>query len=372
VHLKKIKLTNFKNYPSATFEFDDKLNCIVGNNGMGKTNLLDSIYYLCMGKSHFSLPDKNVVLHQEDFFRLEGNFLLNDNKHKLVAKVIPGKKKVIENNDVPYQKLMEHIGLFPVVMIVPDDTRLATEGSEGRRKFLDNALSQLDKEYLLQLVRYHSLLKQRNAALKQFAKSKTFDYKLIKTYSEQMASPAKIIFDKRKVFVENWLPEFLKLYALISGESEQVDCKYVSKLSEADFMYLTEEAEEKDRILARTTVGIHKDDLDFQIEGYPLKKFASQGQLKSFVLAAKLALYEILKSTKKCSPIFLLDDIFDKLDKHRVKHLLKLLIDKEIGQVFISDTHEDRVVEIVKEFDVSHKRFVIGDRSPKTEDGSSL
>jgi len=326
---------------------------------MGKTNLLDSIYYLCMGKSHFSLPDINVVLHHKDFFRVEGDFELSDNKHKLVAKVIPGKKKVIENNGVPYQKLMEHIGQFPVVMIVPDDTRLATEGSEGRRKFLDNALSQLDKEYLLQLVRYHSLLKQRNAALKQFAKSKTFDYKLIKTYSEQMALPAKIIFDKRTAFIKNWLPEFLKLYALISGESEQVNCNYISKLEEADFMYLTEEAEEKDRILARTTVGIHKDDLGFEIEGYPLKKFASQGQLKSFVLATKLALYEILKSTKKCNPIFLLDDIFDKLDKHRVKHLLQLLIDKEIGQVFITDTHEDRVVDIIKDFDVSHKRFVI-------------
>ena len=333
---------------------------------MGKTNLLDSIYYLCMGKSHFSLPDMNVVLHNEDFFRLEGHFELGEKKHKLVAKVKPGKKKVIENNDVAYKKLMEHIGLFPVVMIVPDDTRLATEGSEGRRKFLDNALSQLDKEYLLNLIRYHSLLKQRNAALKQFAKSKNFDYKLIKTYSEQMAQPASIIFEKRKEFVQNWLPEFLKLYGLISGESEQVDCKYISKLAEADFMYLTEEAEEKDRILARTTVGIHKDDLSFQIEGYPLKKYASQGQLKSFVLATKLALYEILKNIKNVNPIFLLDDIFDKLDKHRVKHLLQLLIDKEIGQVFITDTHENRVVDIIKEFDVSYQRFVIS-QSPTTQ-----
>ena len=286
-------------------------------------------------------------------------YLNGDSKHKLVAKVKPGQKKVIEHNDVPYKKLMEHIGLFPVVMIVPDDTRLATEGSEGRRRFLDNALSQLDKEYLIQLVRYHQLLKQRNAALKQFAKDRTFDSNLIQTYSQQMAGPARIIFEKRKEFVQKWLPVFLNYHALISGDGEQVKCQYQSKLEEDDFLTLTEEAQERDRILARTTVGIHKDDLVFEIENYPLKKFASQGQLKSFVLASKLALYEILKSTKKCSPIFLLDDIFDKLDRHRVKHLLQLLTEHEIGQVFITDTHQERVVDIVKEFDISYKRFVI-------------
>ena len=359
MHLKEIKLTQFKNYSKGDFEFDEKLNCIVGNNGVGKTNLLDAIYYLCMGKSHFSLPDSNIVIHGESFFRLEGHFEDEQVNHKVVAKVIPGKKKTIEHNDIPHKKLMEHIGIFPVVMIVPDDTRLATEGSEGRRRFLDNAISQMDQKYLTNLVRYHQLLKQRNAALKEFAKSRNFDQNLIDVYSQQMSQPAKIIFEKRKAFCAKWLPELLKFHGLISGEAETVNCKYTSRLEDEDFLYLTEEAHEKDRILARTTVGIHKDDLLFQIDELPLKKFASQGQLKSFVLACKLGLYEILKSTKACSPIFLLDDIFDKLDKHRVKQLLQLIVEFEIGQVFISDTHQHRVVEIVKEFDISFKRIVI-------------
>lgn len=359
MHLQEITLTQFKNYPKGKFEFDQRLNCIVGKNGMGKTNLLDAIYYLCMGKSHFAVNDRNIVLHEEIFFRLEGLFSVDDKNKKIVAKVTPGKKKLMEHNDVPYKRLIEHIGLLPVVMIVPDDTRLATEGSEDRRRFLDNALCQLDKDYLKQLSTYNQLLKQRNAALKQFAKSGNYNRALIDTYSAQMAEPAKMITNKRQSFVEEWLPSFKQYHADISGNSEQVNCSYQSKLIDNDFMELTLEAAEKDRILARTTVGIHKDDLIFEIENYPLKKYASQGQLKSYVLAIKLALFDLIKKQKKESPIFLLDDIFDKLDQHRVKQLLELLIRKNFGQVFISDTDEDRVINIVNDFDINYKRFII-------------
>lgn len=355
----QLKLTQFKNYPSAVFEFDERLNCIVGQNGVGKTNLLDAIHYLAMCKSHFSIPDKNVIQHDQDFLRLEGHFYGDDKKETIVAKLPKGKKKTIERNGVPYKRLLEHIGMIPVVMIVPDDTRLATEGSELRRRFMDTALAQMDRGYLEALSKYQLLLKQRNAALKQMARQQRHDPVLLQTYTEQMAGPAKLIYEKRLEFIKDWLPIFQHYYSHISGGTEQVSCHYHSQLSTGDFMEMTRNAQEKDRILARSTIGIHKDDLLFEIEGYELKKYASQGQLKSYVLALKLALYDLLKVRKGQNPIFLLDDIFDKLDKNRVRHLLELLIEKDFGQVFISDTHEGRVVELIKEFAVSWKEILV-------------
>ncbi|MFK7807667.1 MAG: DNA replication/repair protein RecF [Saprospiraceae bacterium] len=359
MQIHQLKLTQFKNYTNAVFEFDKRLNCIVGQNGVGKTNLLDAIHYLAMCKSHFSLPDKNIIQHDQDFLRLEGHFQANGKAEVIVAKLPRGKKKVMERNGVPYKKLTEHIGLIPVVMIVPDDTRLATEGSELRRRFMDTALAQMDRAYLQALSKYQLLLKQRNAALKQMARQQRHDEALLQTYTEQMEAPAKLIFQKRKEFIKDWLPVFQKYYAHISGGVETVNCRYRSQLAEGDFMEMTRNAQEKDRILARTTIGVHKDDLIFEIKDYELKKYASQGQLKSYVLALKLALYDLLKERKEETPIFLLDDIFDKLDKNRVRQLLELLIEKDFGQVFISDTHVGRVVELVKEFAVSWKEIVV-------------
>ncbi len=359
MHIHQLKLTQFKNYPSAVFEFDERLNCIVGQNGVGKTNLLDAIHYLAMCKSHFSLPDKSIIQHDQDFLRLEGTFFAENQKEVIVAKLPRGKKKVMERNGIPYKKLIEHIGMIPVVMIVPDDTRLATEGSELRRRFMDTAMAQMDMPYLKALAKYQQLLKQRNAALKAMAKQQRHDPVLLQTYTEQMEIPAKLIHEKRSVFISDWLPVFQKYYNHISGANEKVGCHYKSQLSEGDFLEMTRNAQEKDRILARTTVGIHKDDLRFEIEGYELKKFASQGQLKSYVLALKLALHDLLKVRKGQNPIFLLDDIFDKLDKNRVRQLLELLIEKDFGQVFISDTHEGRVVGLVKDFAESWKEIVV-------------
>jgi DNA replication and repair protein RecF len=359
LHIHQLKLTQFKNYPSAVFEFDEGLNCIVGQNGVGKTNLLDAIHYLAMCKSHFSLPDKSIIQHDQDFLRLEGTFFAEEQKEIIVAKLPRGKKKVMERNGVPYKKLIEHIGMIPVVMIVPDDTRLATEGSELRRRFMDTALAQMDMPYLKALANYQLLLKQRNAALKAMARQQRHDSVLLETYTEQMHAPAMLIHERRKVFIEDWLPVFQKYYSHISGATEKVGCQYQSQLAEGDFMEMTSNAQEKDRILARTTIGVHKDDLNFEIEGYELKKFASQGQLKSYVLALKLALHDLLKVRKGQNPIFLLDDIFDKLDKNRVRQLLELLIEKDFGQVFISDTHEGRVVDLVKDFAQSWKEIVI-------------
>ena len=359
MRLERLILTHFKNYATASFAFDERLNCIVGRNGVGKTNLLDAIHYLALCKSHFSLPDRSIAQHGADFFRIEGNFSLRGKKEVIVAKVPVGKKKVIERNGVPYTRLLEHIGLIPVVMIVPDDTRLATEGSGNRRRFMDAALSQMNREYLEALAAYVQLLKQRNAALKQMAGQRKYDTSLLQTYSEQMAAPAQLIHQQRVAFIEELLPELQRYYALISGGGETVNCRYLSQLSDGDFLTLTKAAGEKDRILSRTSIGIHKDDLLFEIGDYEVKKFASQGQLKSFVLALKLALYDVLKKRTDQQPIFLLDDIFDKLDRHRVRQLLEVLIDSAFGQVFITDTHENRVADLVKDLNTSCKQFVI-------------
>jgi len=354
LNIEKIILTQFKNYESASFVFHEKLNCLVGRNGIGKTNLLDAIYYLCMCKSHTNLNDRNIVNHGGDFFRLEGHFL---------AKVKPGKKKDIERNDVAYSKLSEHIGLLPIVIIVPDDTLMAMEGSEVRRKFIDNTLSQLDAGFLKNLISYNKLLKQRNATLKKFAETRTFNPELLDIYDQQLLEPAKAIFEKRNSFIKDFQAVFQKYYNIIANGREAVKCTYQSKLAKNDLATLLTESREKDRILARTTCGIHKDDLILEIDDHPLKKFGSQGQLKSFVLAMKLAQYDFLKKNHEHQPILLLDDIFDKLDEHRVKHLLELMMENDFGQVFITDTHENRVEEIVKNFGTDYKKFYIEEKN---------
>lgn len=326
---------------------------------MGKTNLLDAIYYLCMCKSSSSQNDRNVLQRAADFFRLEAYFYVEDKKQKIVAKVIPGKTKIFEQGDVPYKKLLEHIGLLPVVMIVPDDTELAREGSEIRRKFLDNTLSQSDAQYLEHLMVYNRVLKQRNAILKQFASNRTFDATLLSTFDTQLLAPAEYITAQRMSFVQDFSPVFEKYYQVISGDQEIVRCTYKSPLTEQNFSQLLEHAREKDRILQRTTVGVHKDDLKFFIDDFPLKKFASQGQLKSFVLAMKLGQYDFLKVLKKRKPLLLLDDIFDKLDRSRVEHLIDLLVNGDFGQIFITDTHERRIEEIIENFGTDFQKFII-------------
>ncbi len=359
--LTKITLTNFKNYTAQTVSFSPTINCIVGKNGMGKTNLLDAIYFLCMCKSNFSGSDKNVVKHDEGFFRLEGQFMRNQKKEKIVAKVIPSKQKVIEKNDVLYPKLSEHVGYLPVVMIAPADSTLVLGGSEERRKLLDNTLSQADPSYLAALLLYNKILRQRNAALKKFALTHSYNAQLIQTYNQQMQKPSQIIFEKRKIFLEEISTIFESYYKSISGNSENVSLLYKSQLMTKSLSELQKENAEKDKILARTTVGVHKDDLIFTIDEHPLKQFASQGQLKSYLLSIKLAQYGFLKKVKQLNPILLLDDIFDKLDRFRVQFLLEMLLKNDFGQIFLTDTHDSRIEEIVQSFELEYKKFVIED-----------
>ncbi len=359
MHLQYFILTNFKNYESQRIDCSSQLNCFLGRNGMGKTNLLDAIYYLCLGKSHFNLPDSLLARHGADFFRLEGCFTLEGRQERIVAKVIPRKKKELERNNLPYQRLSEHVGLLPVVMIAPDDTYLATEGSEARRRFLDNTLSQLDNDYLQQLITYNKVLQQRNALLKQMADSGRYNAALTEAYDLQLLGPGRAIHQARQAFMGRFHGLLQEKYRIISGQAEAIDCAYDSRLNETPFDQLLEESREKDRILQRTTAGIHRDDLNLSIGGYPLKRFASQGQLKSFVLALRLAQYRLLQVEKKAIPILLLDDIFDKLDNERVRRLLGLLLEGGFGQTFITDTDENRLSAIVEHFGRDYVKYAV-------------
>lgn len=359
LHLEQIKLTNFKNYTWQEITCSPAVNCFVGLNGMGKTNLLDAIYYICMGKCHNGLTDVNVVHHEADFFRIEALFKKEEKTERVVAKVIPRKRKEFERNGLAYAKLSDHIGNFPVVIIAPNDTNIIMEGSEIRRRFLDNTLSQIDLAYLDALISYNKILRQRNAALKQFAEQRNFNANLLAVYDAQLLAPAQLIHAKRQDFIATFNPIFQETYATISGQREAVNCAYKSKLTDTLFETLLAESMEKDRALQRTTTGIHRDDLVLHIDHFSAKQFASQGQLKSLALSLKLAQYELLRRKKNMQPILLLDDIFDKLDKIRVQHLLELLLAQSFGQIFLTDTDELRVREILSKLDTPYQLFQI-------------
>jgi DNA replication and repair protein RecF len=342
-------LTCFKNYESQTVSFTEGINGIVGPNGMGKTNLLDAVYYLCMSKSRFPVSDRLLIRHGADFFRLEGRFQRDGKEEKVVVKLPRGGKKVVERDDAPYERISEHVGRYPVVMIAPDDIQLALEGSEERRRFIDNTLSQIDPVYLGHLITYNQVLRQRNAWLKQAGEGAgAWNETLLSAFDRQLLEPAAYIFNRRNTFLDRFVPLFQEHYAAISGDQEQVACAYKSQLADQPLEELLLENRDKDRILQRTNAGIHKDDLVFLIDEYPVKQFASQGQLKSFVLSLKLAQYELLRQEIGQPPILLLDDLFAKLDRHRVAHLVAWIVGRDFGQVFISDTELERLSEVVK------------------------
>lgn len=355
--LKNLSLVNYKNFEAQQYEFDSKTNCLVGDNGKGKTNVLDAIYHLAFGKSYFNPMASQNIRHGEEFFIIEGTFKLNDRNEKIVCSLKKGMKKIIKRNNKIYDRLSDHIGLLPLVIISPSDRDLILEGSDIRRKFVDSVISQSDKEYLQTLLKYNKILQQRNTLLKYFAANHSFDQATISVYNEQLNGFGTIIFEKRAAFIEDFIPIFKEQYLAITGDQELVDVNYESKLFSQDLLSLLESNIEKDRALQYTTTGIHKDDLRFEIEDYPIKKFGSQGQQKSFLIALKFAQFHFLKAHSGTTPIMLLDDIFDKLDENRVKHIITLVDDENFGQIFISDTHPERTENVVKSIHQSYKIF---------------
>ena len=355
--LHQLSLLNYKNFDSKDFAFDSTINCLIGENGVGKTNVLDAIYHLAYGKSYFNPVTTQNIKHEEDFFVLNGDFEKNTRPEKIVCSYKKGSKKIIKRNGKAYDKFSEHIGLIPLVIISPADRNLILEGSETRRKFIDGVISQADKEYLQQLIAYNKVLSQRNALLKYFAANQTFDATSLLVYNEQLAEKGTFIFEKRKTFLDTFIPIFEEQYQRISNSKEETSLTYQSKLHETPLLQLLEEQLQKDRALQYTSVGVHKDDLEFSIQGHPIKKFGSQGQQKSFLIALKLAQFQFIGAQANAIPILLLDDIFDKLDEHRVSQLVDLVNKEQFGQLFISDTHQERTEQVVKNTNQSYKIF---------------
>jgi DNA replication and repair protein RecF len=356
MYLKNLSLLNYKNIAEANYEFDPKINCFTGKNGVGKTNVLDAIYHLAYGKSYFNPLAVQNIKHGEDFFVIDGSFEKDGRSEQIVCSLKKGMKKVLKRNGKIYDKFSEHVGFIPLVIVSPSDNDLITEGSETRRKFIDSVISQLDASYLQELINYQKVVAQRNALLKYFALNHTFDKDTLSIYNEQLDTLGHALFEKRKQFLEDFIPIFNKHHKSITDSAEDVSLKYDSHLHDKRLLDLFGESLQRDRVLQYTTVGIHKDDLLFEIDGHPIKKFGSQGQQKSFLIALKLAQFEFIKKQSGVLPVLLFDDIFDKLDETRVAKIVQMIDDKVFGQIFISDTHPERTEAIVK---ATHQSYTI-------------
>ena len=355
----QLLLLNFKNHAEQKFDFSPQINCFVGNNGVGKTNILDALHYLSVGKSFLGNKDAQNVKNEEDFYVIDAEIKNED--HEDILKVIYSKdsKKIIKKNDKSYERMADHVGYLPSVIISPYDSNLISDAGESRRKFLDSMISQTDSEYLFNLIHYQKAVQQRNALLKYFFKNRTFDLDSLEIYNHPISEYGTQIFEKRKAFVEQLNPIVQYFYEIISGGKEVVNVGYESHLLEANYEQLLKENIEKDRQVTYTSKGIHKDDLLFEMNGHLIKKMGSQGQQKSFLIALKLAQINRIKELTGKSPILLLDDIFDKLDDKRVSQLIELVNKEKFGQMFITDTHKERTESVVKRITEESKIFEI-------------
>jgi DNA replication and repair protein RecF len=359
ITLNKLHLLNFKNYQEAEFDFSEKINCLVGNNGVGKTNVLDGIYYLSVSKSYFNSVDTQNIRYGTDFFLIEGSFHKGDQPDKIAVSLKRGNKKTVKRNGKEYERIADHIGHLPLVIISPSDRDLILEGSEVRRRFIDGVISQSDKIYLDDLLAYNRILSQRNSLLKYFAANAKFDEEQLAIYDDQLVERGMLIHAKRQQFIEVLKPILLEYYSAISGDAEVVGIRYDSALHDNDLASILLANREKDRVLQYTAQGIHRDDLKLTMLDYPLKKAGSQGQQKTFLIALKLAQFDFLKQQSGYMPLLLLDDIFDKLDASRVTELIRLVNAHHFGQIFISDTHPERTREIAKRINEKSRIFTI-------------
>jgi DNA replication and repair protein RecF len=341
--LDRISLLQFKNYQQATFAFTERIVGICGRNGMGKTNLLDAIHYLCFTKSYFGKSDAQHVHLGKQGFRVEGSFTKAGTSLEALCILRENNRKEFSLDGEQYDKFSSHIGKFPCVVIAPDDVQIITGGSEERRRFLDALVSQLDHDYLLHLISYNKILLQRNSLLKSFADGKTVDNSLLEVMNEQLARYGTYIFEKRKSLLQVFIPLVLSFYQRISGETYEPEIVYESQLHDQSFDTLFTRYRDKDLLLQRTNAGVHKDDLDMRLQGTAFKNIASQGQRKSLLFALKLAEFDMLKKEKGFPPLLLLDDVFEKLDEKRMHNLLDFVGVQNNGQVFITDTHRERL-----------------------------
>lgn len=341
MHLETLHLISFKNYDEVMLRFSPRINVLVGRNGSGKTNLLDAIFYLAFTKSAFS-GDQQCIEMGKNYFFVKGKFAMDTRTMEVDSSVQLGTKKTFREESIEYQKLSEHIGKYPIILIAPDDVDLIREGSEGRRKFFDGIIAQLDRAYLDNLIQYNHALKQRNSLLKMFSERGTaVDWIAVETYDQVLVRLGVSLFERRREFNREFLPVFLKYYNFLVEDAEVADIQYLSELTNQNFKEGLVSSRPRDVAQQRTCFGVHRDDYEFNLAGGPLKRLGSQGQQKSFVIAMKLAQFEIIQNHKGFKPILLLDDIFDKLDDFRIARLLEL-IKNEFGQLFITDARPER------------------------------
>jgi DNA replication and repair protein RecF len=361
--VEKIALVNFKNYHEAAINLSNEINCFVGPNGAGKTNILDAVYYMSMCKSYMNPIDSQNIRFDESFFVLQGTWQRSGKSDNLYCAIKKGQKKIFKKNKVVYEKLAEHIGQFPAVMISPYDRNLILEGSEVRRKWVDGIISQFNRSFLDQLIKYGKVLEQRNALLKNIYSHGFFDREGMEVWDEQLVRYGQFVFEERNKFLSDFIPIFEKYYQWLSSNKEKVSLEYKSQLLEGDFHEMLKLAEKRDQRKQYSTVGIHKDDLVFTINGHPIKKFGSQGQQKSYLIALKLAQFEWLNLNLGMKPVLLLDDIFDKLDHNRVERLMEMVSNHDFGQVLITDTDIDRIKTIFHNIDTPFKAFIVNDNT---------
>ena len=358
--LKRISILNYKNLEQVELAFSHKMNCIIGKNGMGKTNLLDAVYYLSFCKSATNAIDSQNILHDCDFFVIQGFYETDDGEpEEVYCGLKRRQKKQFKRNKKEYSRLSDHIGLIPLVMVSPADSWLIAGGSEERRRFMDVVISQFDREYLDALIRYNKALLQRNSLLKADMEP---EEELMLVWEEMMAVAGETVYRKRKEFIDEFIPVFQSYYSYISQDREQVSLMYESHAAEGDLLEQLKGTRQRDRILGYSTRGIHKDDLIMQLGDFPIKREGSQGQNKTYLIALKLAQFEFLKRTgSRTKPIVLLDDIFDKLDASRVEQIVKLVAGDSFGQIFVTDTNRDHLDKILRKIKGDYKLFEVED-----------
>ena len=357
MRLNSLSIINYKNIREADLIFSPKINCFIGNNGMGKTNLLDAIYYLSFCKSHSNSIDSQNILHDADFFFVQGKYEIGNAIEEIYCGIKRRSKKQFKRNKKDYERLSDHIGLLPLVLVSPYDAMLISDGSDERRKFIDGVISQYDKVYLTELLQYNNALKQRNALLKS---ENSIDESLFEIWEDQMALHGQYIHEKRKEFIGEFIPIFQYFYSFISGGNEQISLSYLSQYEKYENVSAhIRETRPRDLTLGFSTCGVHKDELEMLLDGFPIKRVGSQGQNKTYLISMKLAQFNFLKQVHKMPPILLLDDIFDKLDSVRVKKIIELVSGDSFGQIFITDTNRQHLDQILAQLNQETKIFEV-------------
>ncbi len=365
MHLQSLSIINYKNIEQAEVQFCPKLNCFLGDNGAGKTNLLDTIYYLSFTKSFFNATDALNTSYGKDFFMIKGQYQRSGIEETVSVGYKNEQKKQVKHNKELYKKLSDHIGRLPLVMVSPSDSALITGGSDERRRFIDGVISQYNKLYFDTFLRYNRVLQQRNSLLKQFAENRQIDLETLVVFDEQLSEYGEILYRDRKEFIENLKPVFQYFYHFIAGGNEEVTLEYEATVETGNFSKALEESRKRDFMLQFTTTGPHRDDLSLKLGSHPMKKSGSQGQTKTFLIALKFAQFEFMKMQCGMKPILLLDDLFDKLDSKRVGKIIELVSDNQFGQIFITDTNQEHLNGILKQMNTEHLIFNISNGKVK-------